>query len=214
MRDSTVKELESLGFFKGEDGVYESRSELGDTEMALCIRVNADGEISTSVKDCFGEEYTLHLSESAVGSFVGKVRVEYEKRISLVRAALLQGYRFGSRQSKEIVDYVYKKYGDELEFLWDDSPDSAISRRKETGKWYLIIMSVKASKIGLAGEDKIEVMNLHAEPSEVERLLDGVHFFPAYHMNKKHWLTIPLDERVKSEKIFEMIDNSYRLAKK
>lgn len=214
MRKNAERELLALGF-EIREGAYVRRSELADTGMSLYIEVSEEGEVLSKVTDIFsGEEYTLHLSASAVGTFVGKVRMEYERELASVRAVLLQGYRFGSLQSQQIVDYVSKKYGDELEFLWDDSPDSAISRRKDTGKWYLIIMSVKASRIGLVGEEKIEVMNLHAEPDVVEKIVDGVHFFPAYHMNKKHWLTVPLDKRVSSEKIFEMIDDSYRLAKK
>ncbi|MBF1202590.1 MAG: MmcQ/YjbR family DNA-binding protein, partial [Fusobacterium periodonticum] len=36
---------------------------------------------------------------------------------------------------------------------------------------------------------------------------------PAYHMNKKHWCTICLDGTVELEKIYNLIDISYELAK-
>ena len=34
---------------------------------------------------------------------------------------------------------------------------------------------------------------------------------PGYHMNKRHWLTIPLDGRCPADQIKSLIDLSYRL---
>lgn len=34
--------------------------------------------------------------------------------------------------------------------------------------------------------------------------------FPAYHMNKEHWITVLLDGTVEEEKIFELIDTSFQ----
>ena len=36
--------------------------------------------------------------------------------------------------------------------------------------------------------------------------------FAGYHMNKNSWITIKLDGSIKIEKIFELIDNSYKLS--
>ena len=35
---------------------------------------------------------------------------------------------------------------------------------------------------------------------------------PGYHMNKKSWITIKLDESVETTTIFDLIDNSYNLS--
>ncbi|MBF1207631.1 MAG: MmcQ/YjbR family DNA-binding protein, partial [Fusobacterium periodonticum] len=43
--------------------------------------------------------------------------------------------------------------------------------------------------------------------------IDNKRYFPAYHMNKKHWCTICLDGTVELEKIYRLIDISYELAK-
>ncbi len=37
---------------------------------------------------------------------------------------------------------------------------------------------------------------------------------PGYYMNKKHWNTITLDERISDKQILEMIDDSYELVVK
>nr|WP_250210024.1 MmcQ/YjbR family DNA-binding protein [Morganella morganii] len=41
------------------------------------------------------------------------------------------------------------------------------------------------------------------------RLKDGI--YPAYHMNKEHWVTIMLDTEFSSEELKSLIDDSYRL---
>lgn len=37
------------------------------------------------------------------------------------------------------IEYVRKKYGDELEFLWTKFPDNAAWRRKDNRKWYGVL---------------------------------------------------------------------------
>ena len=34
---------------------------------------------------------------------------------------------------------------------------------------------------------------------------------PAYHMNKKYWITVPLDERIEDEELFKLVEKSYNL---
>ena len=36
---------------------------------------------------------------------------------------------------------------------------------------------------------------------------------PAYHMNKKHWNTITIDEKVDENLVKELIEQSYQLTK-
>lgn len=45
-------------------------------------------------------------------------------------------------------------------------------------------------------------------------LLEEKGFYPAYHMNKEHWITIFLDGSVDDEKILSLIDISYDLTVK
>ena len=45
-------------------------------------------------------------------------------------------------------------------------------------------------------------------------LLEEKSFYPAYHMNKEHWITICLDGSVDDEKILSLIDISYDLTVK
>jgi len=121
---------------------------------------------------------------------------------------------FYGDEARKVIAYVKGKYGDELEFLWPKSPMTSILRRKDTSKWYAALLNLPQSKLGLASRADVDIINLRAEPSEVAALVDGERYFPAWHMNKRHWITICLDGSIPVEEICERIDASYRLAKK
>mgnify|MGYP002421783608 CR=1 FL=1 len=44
-------------------------------------------------------------------------------------------------------------------------------------------------------------------------LLEEKGFYPAYHMNKEHWNTIIVDEKVDENLVKELIEQSYQLTK-
>ena len=71
-------------------------------------------------------------------------------------------------------------------------------------------MNIHASKIMKEDKD-IEILDVKIEPEELDGLLKREGFFPAYHMNKKSWITILLDDTVKDQEIKQMLDHSYQL---
>ena len=113
-----------------------------------------------------------------------------------------------------IIEYVRKKYGDELEFLWEKFPDNAIWRRKDNKKWYGALLTVSKRKLGIDSDEIIEIIDLRMKPEDIEKRVDMKKYFPGYHMNKKHWITICLDKTVPYEEICSRIDESYVLAVK
>ncbi len=73
------------------------------------------------------------------------------------------------------------------------------------------------NKIDLTNKDaneKIEIIDLRLQPDILSQTLDGIKYFPGYHMNKKHWYTICLDGSVEDAEICHRLDVSYELAKK
>lgn len=103
-------------------------------------------------------------------------------------------------------------YQDELEFLWKRFPDNAVYRRKDTGKWYGAMLTISKQKLGLDSSEKVVILDLRIQPDDLAAVVDGVRFFPGYHMNKQHWYTICLDGSVPVEEIYQRIDASYLLA--
>ena len=62
---------------------------------------------------------------------------------------------------------------------------------------------------------KTHAINLKCDPNEALALRDIFKsVIPGYHMNKRHWNTIHLDQSVPKGEIERMIDNSYTLVVK
>ncbi len=118
---------------------------------------------------------------------------------------------YKSQQTREIMRYIENKYQDKLEFLWLNSPNS-VYRHQENDKWYAVLLVIPRKKIGLPGEGKIEIINLKHPKEKTQVVVDNKTIFPGFHMNKNNWITIPLDDRLKTKKIFAYIDLSYTLS--
>lgn len=71
-------------------------------------------------------------------------------------------------------------------------------------------MSVDKSKLGLPEQGNIEILNLKAAPSIVADLLKKQDYFPAYHMNKKHWYTLCLDNSITDADMITLLSMSYQ----
>ena len=111
---------------------------------------------------------------------------------------------------EEIFEYVKKQYGTIPEYLWSSSPDSAVLRH-HNGKWYAVIMNVERSKLGLDGDDTVEIIDVKCDPDMTGMIIQTYGFLPGYHMNKQHWITILLDGIVGESKILDFLDMSYDL---
>ncbi|NJN42482.1 MAG: MmcQ/YjbR family DNA-binding protein [Flammeovirgaceae bacterium] len=64
----------------------------------------------------------------------------------------------------------------------------------------------------IADVDRFESINLKCDPEqsmELQELHDAVK--PGYHMNKKHWITVSMDNSIPQSEILQWIENSYQL---
>ncbi|MBQ9314805.1 MAG: MmcQ/YjbR family DNA-binding protein [Clostridia bacterium] len=147
--------------------------------------------------------------QDSVGEFVGKVREEYELILQDFMDNCTIPNVFQSKQAQEVIQYVRKKYGDDLEFLWDKLPEAAIWRNKENQKWYGILMKVSERKLGINSDKIVDMIDLRCIKGE--NIVDNQKIFPGYHMNKQSWITIKLDGTMKTKEIFEAIDKSYNI---
>ncbi|MDO4567415.1 MAG: MmcQ/YjbR family DNA-binding protein [Clostridia bacterium] len=206
--------LPDFGFAReGDDCVY--RVALEGSGFILAVAITPQGQVRTEVTDpAFGEPYTLHLSDSAVGSFVNGVRAQCEAILQNIARRCFVPDVFKSVQAGQLISYVRERYGDELEFLWAKLPDNAVWRRKDTGKWYGVLLTLSGRKLGAASDDVIEIVDLRIPPDELAALVDGKTYFPGYHMNKQRWCTVVLDGSADLADICRLLDASYRLATK
>lgn len=213
-RRAEAEKLRGFGFVKGKGGHVYSVGLMGG-QFRMEVTVSKDSKVRADVFDAAtGEIYEPVKVFGATGAFVGKLRAEYEKVLEEISERCFCRDSFTSDQAREVIEYVRRKYGDELEFLWPKFSQNAILRRKDNEKWYAALLNLQRCKMGLEGEELVDIINLRMEPERLEKLVDGKKYFAGFHMNKRHWVTICLDGSVSVKGICERIDESYRLAKK
>ena len=207
------KKLEEFGF-ELKDKSYYYHTSLLKNQFKMSVKVSLDNSVFSEIIDSeTNEPYILHLLEIKRNGYSEKVHKAYSEVLEKIKKECFEDEVFKVSYTKEIIDYVKNKYGDELEFLWEKSPKTAVVRRKNSNKWYALILTLSKRKLNLDSDEAVEIINLHNSPEEIEKLIDNKRYFPAYHMNKKHWCTICLDGTVELEKIYKLIDISYELAK-
>lgn len=128
-----------FGFIQ-EQNTYKYKKILSESEFIFTVKITEEGNISAEIIDpAFNEPYTLHLADGAAGSFVGKVKMQYEETLTEIAEKCFEPDVFKSRQTKELIEYVRQRYASESEFLWEKSPDNAIWRMNKKN-WYTIIL--------------------------------------------------------------------------
>jgi len=206
------KKLEEFGF-ELIDNSYYYQTLLLKNQFKMSVKISLDNSIFTEIIDTeTNEPYVLHLLEMKRSGYSEKVYKVYSQILEKIQKECFEDEIFKANYTKEIVAYIKNKYRDELEFLWEKSPKNAVVRRKSSKKWYAVILTVSKRKLNLDSDEIIEVINLHNRVEEIEKLIDNKKYFPAYHMNKKHWCTICLDGTVELKEIYKLIDISYELA--
>ncbi len=208
----TPSKLEGYGF-KNNGEVYEFSTFILDNEFSLEVTFK-DGAFDTKlIETSSGEEYVLYKT-NASGTDVGKIREAIRLVLEDIASNRFETSVFQKEQTKALIEYVRENHQDELEHLWEKTPEDAIWRRKDNRKWYGVIMTIPAKKLGFAGDEVIEVVDLRGNPEEIAKLINRKIYFPAWHMNKKNWYTILLDGALPNEELFARLEDSYSLAKK
>lgn len=207
------EKLSAYGFIRkdGKD-VYETN--IMDGAFRLCVDVAENGDVDTDLIEIENDEPYILYKTDASGTFVGEIRAAVEEVLTDIADACYDPSIFKTNQAQMVIEYVRKKYGDELEFLWKKSPDNAIWRRKDNQKWYGAILTVNGRKIGLDSDRMVEIIDLRMKPENRNDILSREHYYPGWHMNKKSWYTLVFDDGIDDEEIKLRITESYELAKK
>lgn len=112
---------------------------------------------------------------------------------------------------EEVFAYVKKEFGTVPDYPWLSDPEAAVLRHGDTKKWYGLVMPVRRRVLGLDEDEPVDILNVKTGPLLGASFHNQPGFFPAYHMNKKHWLTILLDGSAREEDIIALLNISYQL---
>ena len=95
---------------------------------------------------------------------------------------------------QKFLEYCLDTYGTSPDYPFDEYFETAVLRHADNRKWYAIVMRVSRRKFGFDSDEIIDVVNLKL-PAEMFGSFgasDGV--YPAYHMNKLHWISVLLPD--------------------
>lgn len=182
----------------------------GDFLMRVIV---VDGDLSFQVYDQeTGDLYPQVHMASMRGTFVGTVREACLEVLYDIRKSCFDVQDFIYPQTKRIMTRVQEKYENQLEYLWEKSPDTAILRHENNQKWYAVLMKISWDKLEKGREGLVEAVNLKHD--QVSDLLVKKGIYPAFHMNKRYWISVPLDDSLSDEEMLELIEKSWNLALK
>lgn len=208
-----IEKLLTYGFRLTDKQEYQYCMPILAGDFMIRVVVSATGYVATEIMDTsVNEVYTLHLYSSVVGKYIGEIRTAYQNLLENIAEQCFERNVFKTDYAQRIIQYAQEKYQNEPEFLWNKFPENAIFRRKDSAKWYAALLTVNPVKIGLDGQAKIEILDLRMKTETIKSLVDHSRYFPGYHMNKNHWVTICLDGSVAIDEILLRIDESYALA--
>ena len=95
---------------------------------------------------------------------------------------------------QQFFEYCLNTYGTSPDYPFDEDFETVVLRHADNRKWYAIVMRVSRRKFGFENDEVIDVVNLKL-PIEMFGSFgatDGV--YPAYHMNKLHWISVLLPD--------------------
>ena len=203
------EQLKSFGF-KEEAEKLIYRKEILDGNFLIEI-VFVNSQLIIEVYDLeFDEIYSLFSVDSAIGETVQNIREHVENILSSIL-----GLADGSEKiNSEVIDYCNNKYGENHVNPFKKHPD-ILAFVNEKNKWYALFLDVDYSKLNKNTDitTKVKILNVKYPTDKILEIIDNKNIFPAYHMNKKHWISIVLDKNIKLEIIKELIDISYSLVK-
>lgn len=205
------EKAKAFGFVENR-GVWNYSSQILQGDFVMTVSITADN-VSFQVFDQeTGDLYPQVHMESMRGSFVGSVREACLETLYQIRKACFDVQDFICPQTKRIMVQVQEKYGNQLEYLWEKSPDTAVLRHEGNKKWYAVLMKISWDKLEKGREDLVEAVNLKHD--QVADLLSQKGIYPAFHMNKRYWISVVLDDTLSDEMVLELIEKSWNLTTK
>ena len=209
-RSAKIKKdsLQAAGFTTSDDNNYEMRVPVSNGAFKADITlVLSDQTLTVQLFDsATGEKYVLFDMPSH-GAFVASLREEVQKIIDDIKAKCFET----NDLKDDYIAWIKSKFGAEPDYPWpDDAPYSFVFRCPNE-KWFALVMRIKYRQLGLTGDENIWVVNMKAEQDTISNLVDRKSIFPAWHMNKKHWITVLLTAVTDFDKLCELTEKSYEL---
>ena len=207
--DIDCKRAIADGFSRTEAGLELKKELPGVGLYAVFVIAGKSFEVNVFDADTDEEYLPFNVLDNITG-FVTGIREQVEDLVQEIKEKCL----LNSNMKLRLMEYCERKFGTEPEAPWEDSPDAYTFKTAKRNKWYALFMTIPYKSLGLVAKGALDVVNIKLPPEKVLDLIDRVHFYPAYHMNKKHWITIVLDKEVDEPLVQQLLEESYGLVEK
>ncbi len=114
---------------------------------------------------------------------------------------------------QKYLKYCLDTYGTPPDYPFDEDFETAVLRHFDNRKWYAIVMRVSRRKFGLDSDEIIDVVNLKLPVDMFGTFDSSDGVYPAYHMNKLHWISVLLPD-VTDETAFFLTNVSFDATRK
>ncbi len=114
---------------------------------------------------------------------------------------------------EEVLEYALRQFDVRPDSPFDEDFDTMVLRHPASGKWFGLIMNVAEDRLSLESGRRggfADVLNVKCDPEVGASLVNGRSIIPAYHMNKRHWLSVILD-RAEREDVEFLLNISFDL---
>jgi len=186
--------------FVVEKGKYVF-SKIIDTNLVLKIEIEKNGDVLFTVWDNDFDDDCISFNTSLV------ITKLWNDVFDDIKQKCCYKQKYKTEQANLVDRFIKNTFDVDAEFLWADTPENGVYRNKRNKKWFGIILDVDYSKLDKSKIGKVCLIDIKS--NDIENLLSHQGFYPAYHMNKKNWITVVLDDTVNIDKICDLIKISY-----
>lgn len=220
--NSTVEQTEKkLNKEQNHDVLIYKRKILGGEFYAEIFLDCISGKMTAEVwESSTGEKYALFDVETAHGSFVGQIRSEVLKIIE----EICEKCFISTDVKQKYFNFIKARFNTQGDHPFEGDLDTTVCRCPNQ-KWFALVMKIKYRQLGFAvdvhggndgigrivGEENVWVVNLKAESELIPKITDKKSIFPAYHMNKKYWITVLLTPVTDFEQLCSLTEKSFEL---
>lgn len=201
------EKLKAFGFLE-ENGFLCLKKKIADGEFYTIIRLSEKSFTAEVFETLTDEKYVLFDVISANGSFVGQIRSEVKELIEEIR-----GKCFDSQDIRQkYFDFLHTDLSAAGDSPWADEGDvTSFVFRCPNSKWFALVMKIKFKNLGFESDEEVWVVNLKADVEKIPEITDKKSIFPAYHMNKKYWITVLLTAVTNFDQLCDLTRRSYEL---
>lgn len=108
---------------------------------------------------------------------------------------------------------MLEKYGVTGDNPFAEFDSTLVFRHASNRKWFALLMTISKRKLGLSSDEEIDVVNIKCPQEIIDSMWQENGIFPAYHMNRAHWLSLCLDGSVDDDTVEWLTNLSYDLTK-